>query len=67
MPTAWNNLGEVPIPDTASTTRRKYVVPSLSRYGTLADLTRTHNDGGEPDGLNTCGEESKNACHTRVG
>jgi hypothetical protein len=35
--------------------QRKYVVPSLSRYGTLADLTRNNgsknlNDGSAPPG-----------------
>ena len=45
--------GEAPGSDTALVRRRRYVVPSLSQYGTLADLTRhtgtkNSNDGSGP-------------------
>ncbi len=46
-----NTSGEDLSLDVAATSaRRRYVVPSVSRYGTLADLTRAsgsknHNDG----------------------
>jgi hypothetical protein len=46
-----NPSGEGRDPDVAMTSgRRKYVAPSLTQYGTLADLTRAsgqknHNDG----------------------
>jgi len=41
MPVAdMNAARETPGSDSALDRRRRYVVPSLSRYGTLADLTR---------------------------
>lgn len=47
--------------DVASVRKRTYVVPSLSRFGTLVDLTRSNgtkngNDSGGPG--NGCGQGS---------
>jgi hypothetical protein len=46
-------FGETPSADIVSARRGKYVVPTLSRYGTLTDLTRHQgnkngNDGNGP-------------------
>ena len=44
-----NNAGEVRMSETASAERRKYIMPSLSRYGTVADLTKAKS-GNQSDG-----------------
>jgi hypothetical protein len=54
--TVVNNTGEGQDSDVASARHRKYVVPLLSRYGTLADLTRQNGTKNGNDGQgNGCG------------
>jgi hypothetical protein len=47
-----NSSGASRSSDVAAARRRKYVAPSLSRYGTLADLTRSNGfkDGNDSQG-----------------
>jgi hypothetical protein len=52
-----NDSAEGREPDVAAVRRRKYVVPSLSRYGTLADLTMKNGHKHGNDGSGTgCGQ-----------
>lgn len=48
-----NNSGEIRNSDVASAPHREYVVPTLTRFGTLADLTRASGTKNLNDGQGT--------------